>query len=63
MLDSDVRPETAEAVFRRKFRQKLAARGYQGPALDRKVDELMDAPVRFELDLTDDASAAVARLS
>jgi hypothetical protein len=63
MLDSDVRPETAEAVFRRKFRQKLAARGYQGPALDRKVDELMDSPVRFTLDLTDDASATVARLS
>ena len=63
MLDSDVRHETAEAVFRRKFRPKLTACGYRGPELDRKVEELMDAPVRFKLDLSDDASAAAARRS
>ena len=63
ILVSDLRPETAETVFRRKFRQKLAARGYQGPDLDRKVEEVMNTPVRFKLDLNDDASAADARLS
>jgi hypothetical protein len=53
MLDQDVQSEGAEAVFRSKFRQKLAARGYQGAELDRKVEELMNAPVRFRLDLDD----------
>lgn len=57
MLDQDVQSEGAEVVFRRKFRQKLVARGYQGAELDRKVDELMNAPVRFRLDLDEDPSA------
>jgi hypothetical protein len=47
--------EDAETVFRRKFREKLAARGYQGEELDRKVEEVMNAPVRFRLDLDDAA--------
>jgi len=54
MLDHEVQSEGAETVFRNKFRQKLAARGYQGAELDRKVEELMNAPVRFRLDLDDD---------
>ena len=57
MPDQDMQPEPAEAVFRRKFRQKLAARGYAGVELDRKVEELMNAPVRFQLDLNEDPSA------
>ncbi|HEY1931788.1 MAG TPA: hypothetical protein VGG99_07250 [Acetobacteraceae bacterium] len=57
MLEHDVQPEAAEAVFRRKFRQKLVARGYQGAELDRKVEELMNAPVRFRLDLNEESSA------
>ena len=58
MLEHDVRPEAAESVFRRKFRQKLAARGYQGAELDRKVEELMSAPVRFRLDLSEEPTTA-----
>lgn len=58
MLDHDVQPEAAEAVFGRKLRQKLAARGYQGAELDRKLEELMNAPVRFRLDLSEDRSAS-----
>ena len=54
MLDHDVQSAGADSVFRNKFRQKLAARGYQGAELDRKVEELMNAPVRFRLDLDDD---------
>ena len=50
MLDREVQSEGAEAVSRRKFRQKLATHGYQGDELDRKVEELMQAPVRFRLD-------------
>ena len=57
MLEHDVQPGTAEAVFERKLRQKLAARGYQGAELDRKLDELMNAPVRFRLDLSEESSA------
>jgi len=57
MLDHDAQSEGADAVFRRKFRQKLSARGYQGTELDRKVEELMNAPVRFRLDLEEDPSA------
>jgi hypothetical protein len=55
MLEDDVHAEDAEAVFRRKFREKLAARGYRGADLDRKVEELMSAPVRFRLDLSEDS--------
>lgn len=51
MLAHNIDPDAAEAVFRRKFRQKLAARGYQGADLDRKIDELMNAPVGFRLEL------------
>jgi len=57
MPDQDIQPEAAEVVIRRKFRQKLAARGYAGAELDRKVEELMNAPVRFQLDLNEDPSA------
>jgi hypothetical protein len=57
MLEDDVHTEDAEAVFRRKFREKLAARGYRGADLDRKVEELMSAPVRFRLDLSEDPPA------
>jgi hypothetical protein len=57
MLDHDVQSEDAEAVFRRKFRQKLTDRGYQGAELDRKVEELMNSPVRFQLALDEDPSA------
>jgi hypothetical protein len=57
MLGHDIQSEDAEAVFRHKFRQKLAARGYAGAELDRKVDELMRAPVRFRLDLDEEPSA------
>lgn len=54
MLEDDVHAEDAEAIFRRKFRVKLAARGYRGAELDRRVEELMSAPVKFRLDLGDD---------
>ena len=54
MIDHDIHPMEAEAVFRDKFRRKLASRGYQGAALDRMVEELMNAPVRFQLDLADE---------
>ncbi len=57
MLDQDVQSEGAEAVFRHKFRQKLAPRGYQGSEMDRKVEEFMNAPVRFRLDLDEESSA------
>ena len=57
MPDQEIQSEAAEAVFRRKFRQKLAARGYAGAELDRKVEELMNAPVRFQLDLDEDPLA------
>ena len=57
MLDHDVQSESADAVFRHKFRKRLAARGYQGAELDRKVEELMNAPVRFRLDLNEEPSA------
>ena len=57
MLEHDIQHEAAEAVFRRKFRQKLAARGYQGAELDRKVDETMNAPVRFRLDLREETQS------
>jgi hypothetical protein len=57
MFEDDVHAEDAEAVFRRKFRGKLAARGYSGAELDRRVDELMNAPVRFRLNLGEDPSA------
>ncbi|MGA3398252.1 MAG: hypothetical protein ABSC95_03450 [Acetobacteraceae bacterium] len=57
MLHHEVKSDDAEAVFRRKFRLKLAARGYQGDELDRKVEELMSAPVRFRLDLDQEPSA------
>jgi hypothetical protein len=60
MLNHDVQSEDAAAVFRHKFRQKLAARGYQGAELDRKIEELMNAPVRFRLDL--DESRSVGNL-
>lgn len=55
MLNEDVRSEDAETVFRRKFRENLAARGYTGEELDRKVEEIMHAPVRFRFD-PDDAA-------
>jgi hypothetical protein len=54
MLEHDIEPDAAEGVFRRKFRQKLAARGYQGADLEQKIEELMNAPVRFRLDLQDE---------
>lgn len=54
-LTEDSPIEDAETVFRRKFREKLAARGYQGVELERKVEELMNAPVRFRLNLDDAA--------
>jgi hypothetical protein len=57
MPDRNVQAVGAEAVFRDKFRRKLAARGYQGAELDRKVEELMNAPVRFRLDLDEEPSA------
>ena len=57
MLEDKVQSEEAEAVFRRKFREKLLARGYRGAELDRKVEELMSAPVRFRLDLSEDPPA------
>jgi len=57
MPDQDIQSEAAEVVFRRKFCRKLAARGYAGAELDRKVEELMNAPVRFRLDLNEDPSA------
>jgi hypothetical protein len=63
MPDHDVQSEAAEAIFRRKFRQTLAARGYAGAELDRKVEELMNAPVRFRLDLNEDPSARDMRKS
>jgi hypothetical protein len=55
MLNEDVQSEDAETVFRRKFREKLAARGYTGEELDQKVEELMHAPVRFRFELDDAA--------
>jgi hypothetical protein len=58
MLDHDMRSESAEAVFRHKFSRKLTARGYRGAEMDRKVDELMRAPVRFKLDLNDEPSVS-----
>jgi len=58
MLEHDVQPDAAEVVFERKLRQKLAARGYRGAALDRKLAELMKAPIRFELDLSEESSAS-----
>lgn len=61
MLSHDTQSDGAEAVFRHKFRQKLAARGYQGAELDRKVDELMTAPVRFRLDLDEAPSTRDAQ--
>lgn len=54
-LTEDSSAEDAETVFRRKFREKLAARGYKGDELERKVEAVMNAPVRFHLD-TDDAA-------
>jgi hypothetical protein len=57
MLHEHVQAEDAETVFRRKFRQKLTARGLRGEELDRKVEELMNAPVRFRLDLDETPSA------
>ena len=57
MADRDSQSATAEAVFRRKVRQKLAVRGCVGAELDRKVEELMNAPVRFQFDLSEDPSA------
>jgi hypothetical protein len=51
VLHEAAQTEDAETVFRRKFRQKLAAGGLRGEELDRKVEELMNAPVRFRLDL------------
>ncbi len=51
MLHEAEQVDDAETVFRRKFRQKLADRGLRGEALERKVKELMTAPVRFRLDL------------
>lgn len=62
MLDHEIRSQDAEAVFRHKFRQKLAAQGYQGIDLDRKVEELMRAPVRFRLDLNDEPSVPDTQL-
>lgn len=50
MLHDAMQAKNAETVFRCKFRQKLAARGLRGEELDRKVEELMNAPVRFRLD-------------
>ena len=63
MLGQDVRSEGADAVFRRKFREKLAARGYRGADLDCKTEELMNAPVRFRLDLGDETPDADLRQS
>jgi hypothetical protein len=57
MLEHDVQPEAAEAVFRRKLREKLVARGYKGGELERKLEELIAAPVRFRLDLSEEPSA------
>jgi hypothetical protein len=57
MLEDKIQTEDAEAVFRRKFREKLAARGYRGADLDRKVEKLMTAPVRFRLDLSEEPEA------
>jgi hypothetical protein len=57
MLEDAVHAEGAEAVFRRKFREKLAARGYRGAELDRRIEELMGASVRFRLDLNKDPPA------
>ena len=50
-MNEDIQTEDAETVFRRKFRQKLAAKGYKGIELDHKVEEIMNAPVRFKLNL------------
>jgi hypothetical protein len=57
VFDDDLQPEEAHAVFRRKFRQKLAAKFYRGADLDRKVEQRMTAPVRFTLDLNEDRLA------
>ena len=55
-VNEDVQVEDAITVFRRKFREKLAARGYVGKELDQEVEEMMNAPVRFRLDLSDETS-------
>jgi hypothetical protein len=57
MLEGDSHAEDAEAVFRRDFREKLAARGFRGTELHRRAGELMNAPVRFRLDLSQDPRA------
>jgi hypothetical protein len=57
MPEDDVHAKHAEAVFRGKFHQKLAAHGYRGAELDCRVEELMGAPVSFRLDLGEDPPA------
>jgi hypothetical protein len=41
----------AETEFRRRLAIKLTARGYEGPALEQKIAELLAKPVNLRLDV------------
>ncbi len=41
----------AETEFRHRLVQKLAARGYEGAAIDRKVEELLRRGVKLRLNI------------
>lgn len=54
----DAEYESAEAMLRHKIRSKLAARGLQGEELSSEVERMMNAPIRFRLDLSEDELAS-----
>ncbi len=50
----------AEGEFRRRLRQKLAARGYAGAGLDAKVDELLRKGVKLRLNVEEILNGSAA---
>jgi len=55
MLKQKKSPPTAdgESEFRRRLAIKLAARGYCGPELEAKIEELLRKGVKLRLDVED----------
>ena len=41
----------AEMEFRRRLSQKLTAKGYEGPALENKIEELLRKGVNLKLNI------------
>ena len=45
------KPYDAETEFRRRLSQKLAAKGYEGPELENRIEELLRKGAKLKLNI------------